>query len=104
MYYFHSGWEKQYVVVENDDNTGVICLIYCVALSGFHKGNCQRHYNTHHTELKKTYPADADVRKSCHLNNNIEKNFLPPTVLLMNCLWKYPLLRLISLYSMGWQL
>jgi hypothetical protein len=62
MYYFHSGWEKQYVV-ENDDNTGVICLICCVALSGFHKGNCQRHYNTHHIEFKKTYPADADVKK-----------------------------------------
>jgi hypothetical protein len=51
-------------MLRNDDNTGAICLICYAALSGFRKANCQRHYDTHHNEFKKTYPANAAGRKS----------------------------------------
>jgi hypothetical protein len=78
-YCFHSEWETQYAMVRND-NTGMICLICCAALSGFYKVNCERH-DTHHSEFKKMYPADAERRKIliCQLKMKLHgKNFLPP--------------------------
>ncbi|XP_063220238.1 SCAN domain-containing protein 3-like isoform X1 [Bacillus rossius redtenbacheri] len=61
-YSFQKTWETGFLAVQNDDNTGVICLLCSASLSGFRKANCQRHHETHHSVFMKEYPVNSDAR------------------------------------------
>jgi zinc finger BED domain-containing protein 5/7/8/9 len=62
LYSFQGNWETDFLVVTNDENTGVICVLCHAPLSGFRKANCQRHYETHHSAFSDQYPTGSDAR------------------------------------------
>lgn len=57
-----SRWDKEFLVVNNDINTGRICLLFHASLSEFREANCQRNYSKHHNVFGKEYPRGSEAR------------------------------------------